>query len=133
MKCDEFTARLDDYLDGGQDERAMREHLSACEDCRRLHEHAAAVLAAVRRLSPPEVHPEFVDRAIARATRSDEGVARSGRRAALGVALAARDRKSTRLNSSHLGISYDVCCLQQKTNTTVGRLRPAGQKRRSSA
>jgi len=89
MKCDEFTARLDDYLDGGFDERAMREHLNACEDCRRLHHHAVMVLAAVRRLSPPEVHPEFVDRAIARATRPDEGVARSGRRTALGVALAA--------------------------------------------
>src|SRR5258705_2347228 len=26
------------------------------------------------------------------------------------------DRKSTRLNSSHLGISYAVFCLQKKTN-----------------
>src|SRR5699024_12243933 len=25
-----------------------------------------------------------------------------------------RDRKSTRLNSSHVSISYAVCCLQQK-------------------
>src|SRR5205814_6448194 len=25
-----------------------------------------------------------------------------------------RDRKSTRLNSSHLGISYAVCCLKKK-------------------
>src|SRR5258705_8664069 len=28
-----------------------------------------------------------------------------------------RDRKSTRLNSSHLGISYAVFCLKKKTNT----------------
>src|SRR5947199_4937111 len=28
------------------------------------------------------------------------------------------DRKSTRLNSSHLGISYAVFCLKKKTNTT---------------
>src|SRR5437899_8396972 len=28
--------------------------------------------------------------------------------------LAARDRKSTRLNSSHLGISYAVFCLKKK-------------------
>lgn len=89
MKCDEFEARLDDYLDGGQDEHAMREHLNACEDCRRLHHHAVTVLAAVRKLSPPDVHPGFVDRAIARASRPGEGAARSGRRAALGVALAA--------------------------------------------
>src|SRR5256885_11853068 len=36
-----------------------------------------------------------------------------------------RDRKSTRLNSSHLVISYAVFCLKQKnlylTNTTDGR------------
>src|SRR5438045_6281162 len=29
-----------------------------------------------------------------------------------------RDRKSTRLNSSHLGISYAVFCLKKKKNTT---------------
>src|SRR5258705_10163506 len=29
------------------------------------------------------------------------------------------DRKSTRLNSSHLGISYAVFCLKKKTNTTT--------------
>src|SRR5437899_4799869 len=29
-----------------------------------------------------------------------------------------RDRKSTRLNSSHLGISYAVFCLEKKKNTT---------------
>src|SRR5437899_7182992 len=28
-----------------------------------------------------------------------------------------RDRKSTRLNSSHLGISYAVFCLKKKINT----------------
>src|SRR5947199_4860370 len=31
-------------------------------------------------------------------------------------ASAARDRKSTRLNSSHLGISYAVFCLKKKNN-----------------
>src|SRR5258705_3324520 len=34
---------------------------------------------------------------------------------------AARDRKSTRLNSSHLGISYAVFCLKKKNNTTNTR------------
>src|SRR5258705_10190701 len=29
-----------------------------------------------------------------------------------------RDRKSTRLNSSHLGISYAVFCLKKKKNTS---------------
>src|SRR5258705_4710457 len=36
--------------------------------------------------------------------RDPEGLARSG----------SRDRKSTRLNSSHLGISYAVFCLKKK-------------------
>src|SRR5256885_8071129 len=31
----------------------------------------------------------------------------------------ARDRKSTRLNSSHLVISYAVFCLKKKKNTTI--------------
>src|SRR5262245_65555530 len=34
-----------------------------------------------------------------------------------GVALVALDRKSTRLNSSHLGISYAVFCLKKKIRT----------------
>src|SRR5262245_62621192 len=32
------------------------------------------------------------------------------------------DRKSTRLNSSHLGISYAVFCLKKKKKTTYQRL-----------
>src|SRR5437899_9469581 len=38
--------------------------------------------------------------------------------ASMGTALASSltDRKSTRLNSSHLGISYAVFCLKKKTN-----------------
>src|SRR5262245_64697666 len=34
---------------------------------------------------------------------------------ALAMALDGLDRKSTRLNSSHLGISYAVFCLKKKT------------------
>src|SRR5437899_8773927 len=34
------------------------------------------------------------------------------------VADGAKDRKSTRLNSSHLGISYAVFCLKKKNNNT---------------
>src|SRR5436853_5497618 len=36
----------------------------------------------------------------------------------VGVLFAAPDRKSTRLNSSHLGISYAVFCLKKKKNTS---------------
>src|SRR5262245_9382147 len=35
-----------------------------------------------------------------------------------GVLAAVGDRKSTRLNSSHLGISYAVFCLKKKNKTT---------------
>src|SRR5438034_8764532 len=34
---------------------------------------------------------------------------------------AARDRKSTRLNSSHTVISYAVFCLKKKKNASLGR------------
>src|SRR5262245_63899815 len=33
-----------------------------------------------------------------------------------------RDRKSTRLNSSHLGISYAVFCLKKKKNNIMSNL-----------
>src|SRR5262245_65115024 len=41
------------------------------------------------------------------------------------------DRKSTRLNSSHLGISYAVFCLKKKKNRRKnGRLKTRYQRRR---
>src|SRR5207245_8390665 len=50
--------------------------------------------------------------------RSDAAHARArrvhGRRVDAGVAAVARDRKSTRLNSSHGSISYAVFCLKKK-------------------
>jgi hypothetical protein len=89
MECREFTAHLDDHLDGGADERAMREHLAACGECRRRYQHALAVQSALRKLTPPQAHPAFVDRAIARAMRPDAAAAHPRRRAVLGMALAA--------------------------------------------
>src|SRR5258705_7702538 len=41
--------------------------------------------------------------------RPQHGLEKGGR-----LAVAFRDRKSTRLNSSHLGISYAVFCLKKK-------------------
>src|SRR5438045_7819852 len=35
------------------------------------------------------------------------------------IDIESEDRKSTRLNSSHLGISYAVFCLKKKKNKTV--------------
>src|SRR5262245_9414743 len=50
------------------------------------------------------------------ATRRDPGRTEAGRRQAGAQPAAdkAKDRKSTRLNSSHLGISYAVFCLKKK-------------------
>src|SRR5262245_63418833 len=57
--------------------------------------------------------------------------AREERRAA--AARAARDRKSTRLNSSHLGISYAVFCLKKKKTkkkkTNISRYTTTTRKR----
>src|SRR5258705_6636204 len=39
-----------------------------------------------------------------------------------GPLLATIDRKSTRLNSSHLGISYAVFCLKKKNNSLISNL-----------
>src|SRR5258705_8294246 len=40
-----------------------------------------------------------------------------------------RDRKSTRLNSSHLGISYAVFCLKKKNNFTLPHSGNGSRKR----
>src|SRR3712207_7234008 len=54
-------------------------------------------------------------RAVARPRRVRGGVRRPGReRRGRGARADARDRKSTRLNSSHANISYAVFCLKKK-------------------
>src|SRR2546427_5553372 len=47
------------------------------------------------------------------------GLRRSARASTAGVLLGERDRKSTRLNSSHSQISYAVFCLKKKSLTTT--------------
>jgi hypothetical protein len=92
MECRDFALQLDDWLDGRLDavrQKSVQEHLERCPSCRRQHQHAVAVQAAVRELSPPAPHPGFVDQALSRATRPAVGSAHPARRAVLGVALAA--------------------------------------------
>src|SRR5207253_6418181 len=48
-------------------------------------------------------------------SRQDHGVEEEVDRAAGGHGRAGRDRKSTRLNSSHVASSYAVFCLKKKT------------------
>src|SRR3712207_7835272 len=43
------------------------------------------------------------------------GVGKTHLATSIGIAAAKRDRKSTRLNSSHANISYAVFCLKKKT------------------
>lgn len=88
MDCRDFTALLDDYLDGGLDgtwNRLVLEHLKDCATCRRRHEQAAALLAALRELPAPAPRAGFLDQALARAARP----ARARRNAIAGLALAA--------------------------------------------
>src|SRR5205814_8661944 len=48
-------------------------------------------------------------------------IALSGKADLLATLAYMRDRKSTRLNSSHLGISYAVFCLKKKKNIRKGK------------
>ena len=92
MNCREFAQHLDDWLDGELDtsaQRSIQEHLGRCPACRRRHEHAVRVQAAVRELAPSAPHPGFVDQAIARATRVAPASSGPGWRPILGMGLAA--------------------------------------------
>jgi len=92
MECQDFALQLDEYLDGRLDaarQQATREHLERCPNCRRLHQHAVALQAAVRTLPAPTPHPGFVDEALGRASRAAAGAAWPSRRAVISVALAA--------------------------------------------
>ena len=111
MECRDFAQQLDDLLDGGLDaarQKSIQEHVGRCPECRRLHEHAVAVRQAVHELSPPALHPGFIDQALARATRIGE--ARPGWRPKLGMALAA---------SVVLGAALGVFFATQPTVQTV--------------
>jgi len=57
-----------------------------------------------------------------RKERESAAAARETARAEAARAGAAQDRKSTRLNSSHLGISYAVFCLKKKKNSKKERI-----------
>lgn len=92
MECRDFALQLDDWLDGRLDavrQKSIQEHLGRCPDCRRRHQHATAVLEAVRALCPPDPHPGFVEQALSRATRTSAGRSGLAWRPVLGMALAA--------------------------------------------
>src|SRR5258705_8033556 len=81
---------------------------------KRLHQHENASDDNHGRGRLPRTAAENPAFAIALADTVDRVSERNGK----------RDRKSTRLNSSHLGISYAVFSLKKKKNTnTLDRLR----------
>src|SRR5258705_9607103 len=63
-------------------------------------------------IEPDRVHDAFDDAVEIGVLEHDEGTLAAQLEGQL--LAAARDRKSTRLNSSHLGISYAVFCLKKK-------------------
>src|SRR6266702_1094235 len=99
----------------GEHDRQPKSHLKLPRKAPRAQRHF--VLAAVRRerqadqqpLGPPFAH--------------EGGDLRHAPAAALGLERS-QDRKSTRLNSSHVAISYAVFCLKKKKKTII-RLCPS--------
>src|ERR1039457_7583975 len=65
-------------------------------------------------LLPMRQESDFTDEALPKGHCNDAGQDRMGKRQGILVIL---DRKSTRLNSSHLVISYAVFCLKKKKKT----------------
>src|SRR5205814_9134858 len=66
------------------------------------------------------------DLALAHRVATEHGGTLSASNSQAGGAVFTLDRKSTRLNSSHLGISYAVFCLKKKTLDLHARRRPHG-------
>src|SRR5438105_12552565 len=72
-------------------------------------------------LSLHDALPIYLRLAAARGGRLRDVAARAWARGRGGGPRASRDRKSTRLNSSHEWISYAVFCLKKKRRLTKGK------------
>src|SRR5258705_10050389 len=85
----------------------------------RIRRSRAAATAAVARSGRPAAHVRAPTSAVTQKQELMRRLRRTKILATLGPAssdrnVIAEDRKSTRLNSSHLGISYAVFCLKKK-------------------
>src|SRR5439155_2927540 len=98
------------------DERRPELHTLSLHDALPIWDRAAVERA---RLRPPRASGRLADVYPARSRIRTERLALDNRtpRACAG---AARDRKSTRLNSSHVAISYAVFCLKKKNTGASG-------------
>src|SRR5256885_12039409 len=76
--------------------------------CRILHEDSKRIFSLDTSMLLAKAHPTAQDYWIPKAIRFRDMTRCT-------MCLLAKDRKSTRLNSSHLVISYAVFCLKQKT------------------
>src|SRR5438045_5579320 len=104
----------------------LRRSASATEVCT-VSLHDALPISSGHRVAASEGLGKVVERAVELAQRGVPAVGQSvGIELGLGsemlssgwiavIQLTSEDRKSTRLNSSHLGISYAVFCLKKKT------------------
>src|SRR3712207_8240190 len=87
-----------------------------------LHDALPIFEAQSSVLEPRGEHPDIVDLRLC-------AILEAPRHAHLelprqvGVLAVARDRKSTRLNSSHANISYAVFCLKKKKNNTINEVK----------
>src|SRR5262245_64174098 len=96
---------------------------------------SARVLAPVRTpatIAAPARRPDSMSLAVSPATASSLTAPPPSRSRAVSEQVRPRpaaDRKSTRLNSSHLGISYAVFCLKKKKKTNVKTKREKKKKR----
>ena len=92
MDCRLFALQVDDWLDGRLDaaeRQSMQGHADGCSSCRRDYRRADELRAELRRLPAPALRPGFAEKALARAAAVPAAAVRSGRRAVLGMALAA--------------------------------------------
>src|SRR5262245_62291510 len=73
-----------------------------------------AIAGALRKIGNDEVEARIIHSGVGGVTESDIALANASKAVVIGFNVRANtqaDRKSTRLNSSHLGISYAVFCL----------------------
>jgi hypothetical protein len=92
MDCRLFALQVDDWLDGrlhAAERQSMQSHLESCACCSRGYHDAEELRAQLRMLPVPALRPGFAEQAFARAAAAPAGAARIGRRAVVGMALAA--------------------------------------------
>ena len=92
MDCGLFSQQMDDWLDGRLPDAqrpSMQLHVKNCPDCSRGCADARELRAQMRALAAPALRPGFAERALAKAAAAPSGAVRIGRRAVVGMALAA--------------------------------------------